>query len=65
MKIKFPVKIGDTVKCAVEDENNVVTLVPYTVAGLAYFKGKQYVFDDSGELYEIGTHYCIIPERGE
>jgi hypothetical protein len=61
-KITFPIKVGQTVHALVEDENHVTELVPYTVAGLAYFKDKLYVFDDDGEMYEIGTRYCIIPE---
>lgn len=62
-KVSFPIKPGDTVMCLVEDEKHVKELVPYTVAGLAYFKGKMYAIDDDGEMYEIGTRYCIIPDE--
>ena len=67
IRYEFPVGIGETVKCVCEEEdeyeNPVASLVPYRVAGVAFFKGKHYVLDDCREMYEIGTRYCILSER--
>ena len=67
IRYEFPVGIGETVKCACEDYdedgNPVTELSPYPVKGVAFFKGKHYVLDDCREMYEIGTRYCILPER--
>ncbi len=67
IRYEFPVGIGETVKCICKEddeyENPVVSLVPYRVAGVAFFKGKYYVYDDFGERNEIGTENCILPER--
>lgn len=64
---EFPVAVGDTVKCFCEEDdecgNPVVSPVPYRVAGVAFYKGKQYVIDNCGEGYEIGTRYCILPSE--
>jgi hypothetical protein len=64
---EFPVAVGETVKCICKEDdefgNPVVSLVPYRVAGVAFFKGKYYVYDDFGERNEIGTENCILPER--
>lgn len=60
IKYKFPVAIGDTVRAIVEDENHVVDLVDYKVCGVAQIGDKQYVFDDCGERYEIGTKMCLV-----
>ena len=60
---KFPVAIGDTVRAVVEDENHIVDLIDYKVCGVAQIGDKQYVFDDCGEMYEIGTKMCLVLER--
>ena len=59
----FPVAIGDTVKAMVEDEHHVVEIVPYKVHGVAQIGDKQYVIDESGEKYEIGTRLCLTEEE--
>ena len=60
----FPIDIGDEVKTVVRDEdedgNNVAEIVTWTVYGLAIKDGKKYAIDDAGELYEIGTPFCIV-----
>ena len=58
----FPVQIGDTVKCLVKDENNVVDLISYKVCGLAVILNTQYVITEDGMLNEINTVDCILPE---
>lgn len=67
VRYEFPVAVGETVKCICKEDdefgNPVVSLVPYRVAGVAFFKGKYYVYDDFGERNEIGTENCILPER--
>ena len=67
--IAFPVAIGDVVKCACEDTdeygNPVTELAPYEVKGVACYEGRYYVLDECREMYEVGTRYCIIPEREE
>jgi hypothetical protein len=67
VRYEFPVAVGETVKCICKEDdefgNPVVSLVPYRVAGVAFFKGKHYVYDDFGERNEIGTENCILPER--
>ena len=60
---KFPVAIGDTVKALVEDEDRVVDIIRYKVCGVAQVGDKQYVIDDSGEKYEIGTKFCLTEEE--
>ena len=62
-KYEFPVAIGDTVRAIVEDEDNVVDLIDYKVCGVAQIGEKQYVFDDCGEKYEIGTKMCLVEEH--
>ncbi len=62
---KFPVAIGDTVKAIVEDEHHVVDIIRYKVHGVAQIGDKQYVIDESGEMYEIGTKLCLIDEKKE
>lgn len=57
----FPLTVGDTVKCVVEDENHVTDILEYTVHGLAVFNGKKYVITKDGQLNEIGTADCILP----
>ena len=37
--ITFPIAIGDTVRCVVEDENHVTDIVRYGVRGLAFMDG--------------------------
>lgn len=59
--IKFPVSIGDTVFCMVEDEEHVVEFLPYKVEGLAYVGDKFYVLHE-GMLNEIDTLACILPQ---
>lgn len=59
---KFPVAIGDTVRAVVEDENHIVDLIDYKVCGVAQIGDKQYVFDDCGEMYEIGAQMCLVME---
>lgn len=59
----FPLSVGDTVKCFVEDENHVADILEYTVHGLAIFNGKKYVITKDGQLNEIGTADCILPQR--
>ena len=67
IRYEFPVGIGETVKSVCEDfdedDNPITELVPYPVAGVAFYKGKQYVIDNCGEGYEIGTQYCILPSK--
>jgi hypothetical protein len=67
IRYEFPVAIGETVKCICKEDdefgNPVVSLLPYRVAGVAFFKGKYYVYDDFGEKNEVGTENCILPER--
>ena len=67
IRYEFPVGIGETVKCICKEDdefgNPVVSLVPYRVAGVAFFKGKYYVYDDFCERNEVGTENCILPER--
>jgi hypothetical protein len=67
VRYEFPVAIGETVKSVCEDfdedDNPITELVPYPVAGVAFYKGKQYVIDNCGEGYEIGTRYCILPSK--
>ena len=67
VRYEFPIAVGETVKCFCEEDdeygNPVVSLVPYRVAGVVFFKGKYYVYDDFGERNEIGTENCILPER--
>lgn len=67
VRYEFPIAVGETVKCICKEDdefgNPVVSLVPYRVAGVAFFKGKYYVYDDFGERNEIGTENCILPER--
>lgn len=60
----FPVRVGDTVKCVVEDENRVTDILEYTVHGLAVFNGKKYVITKDGQINEIGTADCILPCGG-
>ncbi len=64
IRYEFPVGIGETVKSVVEDldedDNPITELIPYPVKGVAFYKGKQYVIDNCGEGYEIGTRYCIL-----
>ena len=55
---KFPVAIGDTVKAWVEDDH-VVEDIEYKVHGVAQIGEKQYVIDEGGEMYEIGTRLCL------
>ena len=62
--ITFPVAIGDTVRCVVEDENHVTDIVRYKVCGLAFRGGKYYVIDEEGTLSEIGSRFCVIFEEG-
>ena len=61
----FPVAIGDTVKAMVEDENHVVEIIRYKVHGVAQIGDKQYVIDESGEMYEIGSKLCLIDELND
>lgn len=61
-KYEFPVAIGDTVRAIVEDENKVADLIDYKVCGVAQIGEKQYVFDECGEMYEIGTKMCFVSE---
>ena len=63
MKYEFPVAIGDTVRAYVEDENHIVELIDYKVRGVAQIGEKQYVIDDCGEMYEIGTRMCVVKEN--
>jgi hypothetical protein len=60
---KFPVSIGDTVKALVEDEDHVVDIIRYKVCGVAQIGEKQYVIDEGGEMYEIGTRFCLTEEE--
>ena len=59
----FPVDIGDYVIAWVVDEENIVDRIPYEVCGVAQIGDKQYVIDDDGELYEIGSQLCTLEER--
>ena len=63
MEYKFPVAIGDTVTALVEDEHHVVTIIPYKVCGVAQIGDKQYVIDEAGEKYEIGSKLCLVEDR--
>ena len=58
-KYEFPVAIGGAV---VEDENHIVDLIDYKVHGVAQVDEKQYVIDECGEMYEIGTKMCLISD---
>ena len=55
----FPVAIGDTVKARVKDGDKVDE-VSYLVHGVAQIGEKQYVFDECGEMYEIGSETCLV-----
>jgi hypothetical protein len=55
---EFPVKIGDTVTSWCEDDH-VYEPVPLKVHGVAQIGDKQYVIDESGEKYEIGSKFCL------
>lgn len=59
-KYKFPIAIGDTVRAIVEDENHIIDFIDYKVCGVAQIGEKQYVIDDCGEMYEIGTKMCLV-----
>lgn len=59
---KFPVAIGDTVRAIVEDEKHIPELIEYKVCGVAQIGEKQFVFDNCGEMYEIGSPMCIVGE---
>lgn len=61
----FPVAIGDTVKAIVEDENHVKTMIKYKVCGVAQIGDKQYVIDECGEMYEIGSETCLVGVQDE
>lgn len=63
--ITFPVAIGDTVRCVVEDENHVTDIVRYKVCGLAFRDGKYYAIDEEGALSEIGSRFCVVLEDSE
>ena len=63
--ITFPIAIGDTVRCVVEDENHVTDIVRYGVRGLAFMDGKYYVIDDEGTLCEVGSRFCVVLDDGE
>ena len=56
----FPVAIGDTVTAWVEDEDHVKTKIEYKVCGVAQIGEKQYVIDECGEKYEIGSETCLV-----
>ena len=60
IEYKFPVAIGDTVRAIVEDEEHIVDFIDYKVCGVAQIGDKQYVFDECGEKYEIGTKMCLM-----
>ncbi len=64
---EFPVAVGETVKSACEDAdelgNPVTELVPWEVRGVAYKEGKYYAIDGHGEMYEVNTRYCILKTR--
>ena len=62
---EFPVAIGDTVRAFVEDERHIVDLIDYKVCGVAQIGEKQYVIDECGEMYEIGTRMCVVSEGRE
>lgn len=59
----FPVAIGDTVKAIVEDEHHVADIIRYKVHGVAQIGEKQYVIDEAGEMYEIGSKLCLVGRR--
>jgi hypothetical protein len=59
----FPVAIGDTVKAIVEDEHHVKAKIEYKVCGVAQIGEKQYVIDESGEKFEIGSKLCLVEDK--
>ena len=63
--ITFPVAIGDTVRCVVEDENHVTDIIHYKVCGLAFRDGKYYAIDEEGTLCEVGSRFCVVLEASE
>lgn len=56
-----PVKIGDEVYSAVEDEYHVADLISWRVRGIAYVDGKYYAFGDDAAsgMCEVGSRLCI------
>ena len=64
-EFKFPVAIGDTVKAIVEDEHHVAEIIQYKVHGVAQIGDKQYVIDEAGEMYEIGSKLCLVYEKND
>ena len=58
----FPVSIGDKVKAKVKDGDKVDE-VSYLVHGVAQIGDKQYVIDESGEMFEIGSDLCLVDEH--
>lgn len=63
--ITFPIAVGDTVRCVVEDENCVTDIICYKVRGLAFMDGKYYAIDDEGTLCEVGSRFCVVLEDGD
>ena len=61
--IRFPITVGDTVKCVVNDEENRVTLLPYTVRGVAFMDRKYYAINPDGDLCAVGTADCLAYEE--
>lgn len=61
--IRFPIAVGETVKCVVKDEENRVTLLPYTVRGVAFLDGKYYAINPDGDLCEVDTGDCLACEE--
>ena len=57
-----PVEIGDEVIAIVEDENRLVSIMHYTVAGLMYRDGKYYACGSDGDFNEVGTRLCLPPK---
>jgi hypothetical protein len=62
MEIKFPIDIGDTLNSFIPEEDGIIGVHPWKVAGLAQIGNKQYAIGPDNEMHEIGTLLAMIPE---